>query len=225
MNLEQNNFDLQDNNSVANNQPLSQNLNNTNEEQVINNNNINQEFVPQFNSQSQINMNTNQQINDNEKNFPQQQPLNQISVEQPIQLQNNNINNEITNPNVINSSQSQAGTNFQNNVQQNSNDSNKGLSTASLVLGNIGILAMVWVNSFLSIPLYIIGIICGSIYKKRTNKKCFGLRLNIICLIINIVMIIVSTVLLLGIMNDAKSSAECAEQGGYMQNGECILNY
>ena len=123
----------------------------------------------------------------------------------------NSLNNQTNN---INNQQQP----IQNNNNKNDND---GLKTVSILLGIIGIVAMFFHSTIASV-IFIIGIIVGAIYKSKTKNKCFGLTLNIIGLILNIIFFFGPVLIVNNTLNDVRKSAECAEKGGYWENGKCI---
>lgn len=133
-------------------------------------------------------------------------------------LENNTIPNTVDNQLINNN------INFNNNdVNQSNNIKNEssGLKTASTLLGIIGIIVMFF-HSIIASIIFIIGIVLGAIYKSKTKNKCFGLTLNIICLILNIIFFFCAVFVVNNIITDARKSAECAEKGGYMSDGKCV---
>lgn len=136
-------------------------------------------------------------------------------------LNNQNINtNDVIN-NTGNYSQTNNITNQQQPIQNNNKNDNGSLKTVSILLGIIGIVAMFFHSTIASI-IFIMGIIVGAIYKSKTKNKCFGLTLNIIGLILNIIFFFGAVLIVNNTLNEVQKSAECAEKGGYWENGKCI---
>jgi len=157
-----------------------------------------------------------------------QDPVNNISNNENLIQTANNINDiNINNQQQLNQITQEQPTQPVNNNQQvpNQNDSNKdessGLKIVSTLLGVVGIVVMFFHSTIASI-IFIIGIILGAVYKSKTKNKCFGLTLNIICLILNIIFFFGAVFIVNNTINDARKSAECAEKGGYMADGKCI---
>ena len=123
--------------------------------------------------------------------------------------------------NTGNYSQTNNINNQQQPIQNNNKNENGGLKTVSILLGIIGIVAMFFHSTIASI-VFIIGIIVGAIYKSKTKNKCFGLTLNIIGLILNIIFFFGAVLIVNNTLNEVQKSAECAEKGGYLENGKCI---
>jgi len=148
--------------------------------------------------------------------------INNFETTNSNSLNNQNINTNDVIKNTDNYSQINNINNQQQPIQNNNNkNDNGGLKTVSILLGIIGIVAMFFHSTIASI-IFIIGIIVGAIYKSKTKNKCFGLALNIIGLILNIIFFFGAVLIVNNTLNDVRKSAECAEKGGYWENGKCI---
>ena len=179
-------------------------IDNSMDNQLINSSDIVQEST--VNTNSIISDDSNYNQTNNMGNTNNQQTLNHISVE-----------HQDPQTNIIEFNSNQQ--------QQNQNNGNKNkncvLKIVSTLLGIIGIVVMFFHSTIASI-IFIIGIIFGVIYKSKTKNKCFGLVLNIICLILNIIFCFWAVFILINTQNDALKVAECSEKDGYLENGKCV---
>ena len=210
---------INSNNNIPTNQPIGY------ENQQIQNDFSN------HTSQDSVDNNTNSNVPNNNTN---------IGYSQPVQADNLNINNQSqmnvnynhdninyvekeSIPTIPQQTSSEALlTNNNQNLNKNSNDSeNSGLKVLSIIFGIIG-LGIMYFNFVISAIIFIIGIILGSIYKNKYKKKCFGLTLNIIGLLLNIVFFFVTVFILNNTMNEAKEKLKCQMDGGYWENGKCV---
>lgn len=137
---------------------------------------------------------------------------NVVLVANNTEVINDSIENQVINTNLNNQHQP---------IQNSNKNDNSGLKTISILLGIVGIVAMFFHSTIASI-IFIVGIIVGSIYKSKTKNKCFGLTLNIIGLILNIIFFFGAVLIVNNTLNEVQKSAECAEKGGYLENGKCI---
>ena len=169
-------------------------IDNSMDNQLINSSDIVQEST--VNTNSIISDDSNYNQTNNMGNTNNQQTLNHISVE-----------HQDPQTNIIEFNSNQQ--------QQNQNNGNKNkncvLKIVSTLLGIIGIVVMFFHSTIASI-IFIIGIIFGVIYKSKTKNKCFGLVLNIICLILNIIFCFWAVFILINTQNDALKVAECSEK-------------
>lgn len=90
-------------------------------------------------------------------------------------------------------------------VDKTNNQNNKsGLSIASLVLGIISIALGLFLNIFI-IPIAVVGLVLGIVYKEKTKQMCTGIILNLIGLIVSIltfVLIIIFAISIVDLFED-----------------------
>ena len=179
-------------------------------------------------SQNSIDNDTNSSVINNNSNIEYSQSVQtdntNISNQLQMNVNDNNINyaeKEIL-PTIPQQTNSEAlPTNNNQNLNNDSNNSeNSGLKVLSIILGIIG-LGVMYFNFVISAVVFIIGIIAGSIYKNKYKKKCFGLTLNVIGLLLNIIFFFVTVFILNNTMNEAKEELKCQMDGGYWENGKC----